>query len=116
MHRANHKHPSTSEQTQVAKIDVEVQILNHCFDDIERFVTRLQNSSEYFKEFERRQKQRASSAGGVKSPSKHMKSMGDGMLSFRAQMPPTQHFVDIFQKSKKVMIDCNVESKLCSLF
>jgi len=29
-----------------------------------------------------------------------MKSIGDGMLSFRAQMPPTQHFVDIFQKFK----------------
>ena len=98
LHRANHKH-TTNEQTALGgKIDIEVQILNHCFDDIERFVTRLQNSSEYFKELERRQKQRASSGG--KSPGKHMKSLGDGMLSFRAQMPPTQHFVDIFQKFK----------------
>ena len=100
MHRANiltnHKH--SSDTMPLGKIDIEVQILNHCFDDIERFVTRLQNSSEYFKELERRQKQRAGSAG--KSPSKHMKSMGDGMLSFRAQMPSPQNYVDIFQKFK----------------
>ena len=99
MHRANiltnHKH--SSDTMPLGKIDLEVQILNHCFDDIERFVTRLQNSSEYFKELERRQKQRIGSAG--KSP-KHMKSMGDGMLSFRAQMPSPQNYVDIFQKFK----------------
>ena len=100
IHRANiltnHKH--SSDTIPLGKIDIEVQILNHCFDDIERFVTRLQNSSEYFKELERRQKQRAGSAG--KSPSKHMKSMGDGMLNFRAQMPSPQNYVDIFQKFK----------------
>jgi mRNA-degrading endonuclease YafQ of YafQ-DinJ toxin-antitoxin module len=73
-----------------SKIELEVQILNHCFDDIERFVTRLQNSTEFFKELERRQKQRKS----------HKKSIGDGMLGLRAQMPPPQHFVDIFQKFK----------------
>ena len=73
-----------------AKIDMEVQILNHCFDDIERFVTRLQNSSEYFKELERRQKQH-------KSPKK---AAGDGMLGLRAQMPPPQQYIDIFQKFK----------------
>jgi epidermal growth factor receptor kinase substrate 8 len=100
LHRANHKHATNNDQTLSSKIDIEVQILNHCFDDIERFVTRLQNSSEYFKELERRQKQRTSSGGNKLSPGKHMKSIGDGMLSFRAQMPPTQHFVDIFQKFK----------------
>lgn len=73
-----------------AKLEKDVQILNHCFDDIERFVTRLQNASEYFKELERRQKQRKTDK----------KYLGDGMLSMRAQMPPPQHFVDIFQKFK----------------
>lgn len=103
MHRANiltnHKHNhSTFEQNNMSKIDIEVQILNHCFDDIEKFVTRLQNSSEYFKELERRQKSK--SGNQTKSPSKNMKPLGDGMLNFRAQMPPTQHYVDIFQKFK----------------
>lgn len=73
-----------------SKIEMDVQALNHCFDDIERFVARLQNATEYYKELERRQKQR-------KSQKKHL---GDGMLSMRAQMPPPQHFVDIFQKFK----------------
>jgi len=73
-----------------SKIELEVQILNHCFDDIERFVTRLQNSTEFFKELERRKKHRKS----------HKKSNGEGMLSLRAQMPPPQHFIDIFQKFK----------------
>lgn len=73
-----------------SKIELDVQILNHCFDDIERFVTRLQNSTEFFKELERRQKQRKS----------NKKSNGDGMLGLRAQMPPPQHFIDIFQKFK----------------
>lgn len=76
--------------TQTAKIEMDVKALNHCFDDIERFVTRLQNACEYYKELERRQKQR-------KSPKKQI---GDGMLSMRAQMPPPQHFSDIFQKFK----------------
>ena len=71
-------------------IDQDVQILNHCFDDIERFVTRLQNASDYFKELERRKNQRKS----------RKKQIGDGLLSMRAQMPPQQHFVDIFQKFK----------------
>ncbi len=71
-------------------IDQDVQILNHCFDDIERFVTRLQNASDYLKELERRKNQRKS----------RKKQIGDGLLSMRAQMPPQQHFVDIFQKFK----------------
>lgn len=71
-------------------IDQDVQILNHCFDDIERFVTRLQNASEHYKELERRRKQRKS----------RKKLLGEGLLSLRAQMPPQQHFYDIFQKFK----------------
>jgi epidermal growth factor receptor kinase substrate 8 len=107
MQRASsHKHNHTTDSSgsasssSLAKVDIEVQILNHCFDDIEQFVTRLQNAAEYFKELERRQK--TSKSGGAKSSpaSKHLKSLESSMLSYRAQMPPTQHFVDIFQKFK----------------
>ena len=74
----------------MAKIEADVQTLNRCFDDIERFVTRLQFASENHKELERRQKQRKS----------QKKQLGDGMLSMRAQMPPPADFVDIYQKFK----------------
>lgn len=72
------------------RIELEVQVLNHCFDDIERFVTRLQNSNEVHRELEKRQKHRKS----------HKKHLGDGILGMRAQMPPPQQYLDIYQKFK----------------
>lgn len=72
------------------RIEMEVQVLNHCFDDIEQFVTKLQNSTESHRELEKRQKHRKS----------HKKHAGDGILSLRAQMPSQSEYVDIFQKFK----------------
>jgi hypothetical protein len=78
-------HRTTSEPaTTTNRIEMEVQILNHCFDDIERFVTRLQSSSEYFKE---RKSQKSS-------------KQDSSILNMKAQMPPPQQVVDIFQKFK----------------
>lgn len=71
-------------------VDMEVQVLNHCFDDIERFVSRLQTSVETARELEKRQKHRRSKK----------KSIGDGMLTMRAQLPQAHTFVDVFQKFK----------------
>lgn len=82
-----------------SQVDFDVQVLNHCFDDIERFVTRLQNSIDSYKELERRKKERKSSK----------KYIGDGMLTMRSQMPSTQNFVDIFQKIK---LSLNLLAKL----
>lgn len=81
-HRSNTTEPAATSST-TSRIEMEVQILNHCFDDIERFVTRLQNSSEYFKERK-----------------SHKSKQQDSMLSVKAQMPPPQQVVDIFQKFK----------------
>ena len=81
---------SATDSANPTRIELEVQVLNHCFDDIERFVTRLQNSTEFYKELERRQKHRKT----------HKKLPGDGMLSLRAQMPPPNEYIDIFQKFK----------------
>ena len=83
-HRASHKHTS---EAPLGRIDIEVQILNHCFDDIERFVTRLQNSSEYFRELEKRQKR-------AKSPSKHKVIY---IVNFRNK---EQRFFESFSQSK----------------
>ncbi|KAG8181094.1 hypothetical protein JTE90_016606 [Oedothorax gibbosus] len=83
------------------KYEREVTILNHCFDDIERFVVRLQHAAAAFKELERRQKSR-----------KHKKKdMGDGMLSMRAKPPPEREFVDVLQKFK---LSFNLLAKLKS--
>ncbi|XP_054715362.1 epidermal growth factor receptor kinase substrate 8-like [Uloborus diversus] len=83
------------------KYEREVTILNHCFDDIERFVVRLQHSAAAFKELERRQNNR-----------KHKKKdMGDGMLSIRAKPPPEREFVDVLQKFK---LSFNLLAKLKS--
>ncbi|GIZ03110.1 epidermal growth factor receptor kinase substrate 8-like protein 2 [Caerostris extrusa] len=83
---SNDETSSTSSE----KYERDVAILNHCFDDIERFIARLQHAAAAFKELERRQKSRKSKK----------KDMGDGMLSIRAKPPSEKEFVDILQKFK----------------
>lgn len=72
------------------KYERDVAILNHCFDDIERFIARLQHAAAAFRELERRRKSRKNKK----------KDLGDGMLSMRAKPPPEREFVDILQKFK----------------
>lgn len=72
------------------KYDKDVTILNRCFDDIEKFIARLQHSAAAFRELEKRRRSRKSKR----------KDLGDGMLSMRAKPPPEREFVDILQKFK----------------
>ncbi|KAF5274522.1 hypothetical protein FQA39_LY07134 [Lamprigera yunnana] len=72
------------------KYERDVTILNHCFDDIEKFIARLQHAAAASKELERRRRSRKSKK----------KDMGDGMLSMRTKPPPEKEFFDIFQKFK----------------
>uniref|UniRef100_A0A1E1X566 Putative epidermal growth factor receptor kinase substrate n=1 Tax=Amblyomma aureolatum TaxID=187763 RepID=A0A1E1X566_9ACAR len=72
------------------KYERDVAILNHCFDDIERFIARLQHAAAAYRELERRRKSRKNKK----------KDLGDGMLSMRAKPPPEREFVDILQKFK----------------
>ncbi|XP_023231843.1 epidermal growth factor receptor kinase substrate 8-like protein 2 [Centruroides sculpturatus] len=83
------------------KYEQDVAILNHCFDDIERFIARLQHAAAAYKELERRQKSRKNKK----------KDMGDGMLSMRAKPPPEREFIDILQKFK---LSFNLLAKLKS--
>ncbi|KAL3842127.1 hypothetical protein ACJMK2_020176 [Sinanodonta woodiana] len=70
-------------------LERDVQLLNNCFDDIEKFVARLQQAAEAFKELERRKKDHSKK-----------KQSGQGMLHMRARAPPSIDFIDIFQKFK----------------
>lgn len=72
------------------RYEKDVKILNSCFDDIEKFIARLQHSAAAFRELEKRRRSRKSKK----------KDLGDGMLSMRAKPPPEREFVDIFQKFK----------------
>merc|ERR550532_1567532 len=72
------------------KYEKDVKILNSCFDDIEKFIARLQHSAAAFRELEKRRRSRKSKK----------KDLGDGMLSMRAKPPPEAEFIDIFQKFK----------------
>ncbi|XP_049844837.1 epidermal growth factor receptor kinase substrate 8-like protein 2 isoform X2 [Schistocerca gregaria] len=79
-----------SSSTSSEKYERDVTILNHCFDDIEKFIARLQHAAAASRELERRRRTRKSKK----------KDLGDGMLTMRAKPPPEAEFVDIFQKFK----------------
>ncbi|XP_074593614.1 arouser isoform X2 [Brevipalpus obovatus] len=68
-----------------------VSILNHCFDDIERFIQRLQHTAAAIRELQMRNQKR----GG-----KGAAHGGDGLLSMRARGPRQGDFFDILAKFK----------------
>jgi len=86
---AREKFDETS-STSSDKYEKDVNILNRCFDDIEKFIARLQHAAAAFRELEKRRRSRKSKK----------KDLGDGMLSMRAKPPPEREFEDIFQKFK----------------
>ncbi|XP_029700341.1 epidermal growth factor receptor kinase substrate 8-like protein 1 isoform X3 [Takifugu rubripes] len=70
----------------------EVGILNHCFDDIENFMAKLQQTAEAAMVLNQRKKKN-------KKKSKKQSSEED-LLTAKARPPPEEEFVDIFQKFK----------------
>ncbi|KAK7939738.1 hypothetical protein WMY93_003064 [Mugilogobius chulae] len=69
----------------------EVEILNHCFDDIERFMVRLQQTAEAQSVLNQRKKKRRSKKKVEKE---------EDLLTMKACPPPEAEFVDIYQKFK----------------
>ncbi|XP_061081198.1 epidermal growth factor receptor kinase substrate 8-like protein 1a isoform X2 [Conger conger] len=78
--------------TSLLQAEREVEILNHCFDDIESFIGKLQRSAEAHTVLSQRKK---------KKKSRRKKDMEeDDLLTLRARPPPEEEFTDIFQKFK----------------
>ncbi|XP_069373181.1 epidermal growth factor receptor kinase substrate 8-like protein 1 isoform X2 [Paralichthys olivaceus] len=69
----------------------EVGILNHCFDDIEHFMAKLQQTAEAATVLSQKKKKKKKSK---------KQTAEDDILSMRAQPPPEEEFIDIFQKFK----------------
>ncbi|XP_041938076.1 epidermal growth factor receptor kinase substrate 8-like protein 1 [Alosa sapidissima] len=69
----------------------EVDILNHCFDDMEAFMGKLQQSAEAQSILDQRNKKKKKS---------RKKSTEDDLLTAKAKPPPEEEFIDIFQKFK----------------
>lgn len=76
--------------TSSEKYERDVTVLNHCFDDIEKFIARLQHAAAASRELERRRRNRKSKK----------KDPGEGLLTMRTKPPHEREFVDIFAKFK----------------
>lgn len=76
--------------TSSEKYERDVTVLNHCFDDIEKFIARLQHAAAASRELERRRRNRKSKK----------KDPGEGLLTMRTKPPHEREFVDIFSKFK----------------
>ncbi|XP_044035605.1 epidermal growth factor receptor kinase substrate 8-like protein 1 isoform X2 [Siniperca chuatsi] len=68
----------------------EVGILNHCFDDIENFMAKLQQTAEAATVLSQRKKKKKRSK----------KQSAEDLLTAKARPPPEEEFIDIFQKFK----------------
>lgn len=68
----------------------EVDILNHVFDDVESFVSRLQKSAEAARVLEHRERGRRT----------RRRAAGEGLLTLRAKPPSEAEYTDVLQKIK----------------
>ncbi|KAM5236294.1 epidermal growth factor receptor kinase substrate 8-like protein 1 [Ctenodactylus gundi] len=68
----------------------EVDILNHVFEDVESFVSRLQKSAEATRVLEHRERGRRT----------RRRTAGEGLLTLRAKPPSEAEYTDVLQKIK----------------
>ncbi|XP_070704448.1 epidermal growth factor receptor kinase substrate 8-like protein 1a [Pempheris klunzingeri] len=82
-----------SNHASVLNAEREVEILNHCFDDVERFMARLQQTAEAQSILNQRKKKKS-------RKSKKKEDQEDVLLTMKASPPLEEEFADIFQKIK----------------
>ncbi|XP_070414647.1 epidermal growth factor receptor kinase substrate 8-like protein 1 isoform X3 [Equus przewalskii] len=68
----------------------DVDILNHVFDDVESFVSKLQKSAEAARVLEHRERGRRT----------RRREAGEGLLTLRAKPPSEAEYIDVLQKIK----------------
>ncbi|KAF3846588.1 hypothetical protein F7725_003666 [Dissostichus mawsoni] len=83
-----------SNYTSLLNAERELEIMNHCFDDVERFMTRLQQTAEAQSVLNQRGKTRS------RKSKKKKDDQVDDLLTLKALPPSEEEFVDIFQKIK----------------
>ena len=83
------------------RVDRNVQILNHCLDDIESFASRIQKAHEAAKEVSHRQSINGS-----------IRSTGESIYSLRSKPPSKNEYLTVFAQMKE--IDLNLITKLKS--
>ncbi|KAF7664504.1 hypothetical protein LDENG_00175070 [Lucifuga dentata] len=93
-----YRHPgkengASMELKQTINAEREVEILNHCFDDVERFMMRLQQTAEAQVILNQRKKKKRSKKG-------KKENQEDDLLALKASPPSEEEFVDLFQKIK----------------
>ncbi|CAN9508540.1 unnamed protein product [Ophioblennius macclurei] len=74
----------------LVRAEREVGILNHCFDDIESFMGKLQQIAEATSVLNQRKKKKK----------KSKRQATEDLIAAKAQPPPEEEFIDIFQKFK----------------
>ncbi|XP_013878725.1 epidermal growth factor receptor kinase substrate 8-like protein 1a [Austrofundulus limnaeus] len=82
-----------SSQMSQQNADREVEILNHCFEDVEKFMTRLQQAAEARIVLNQRKKR-----SGRKD--KKTENQVSDLLTAKADPPPEEDFINVFQKIK----------------
>ncbi|XP_062264081.1 epidermal growth factor receptor kinase substrate 8-like protein 1a [Platichthys flesus] len=87
----NGAHEESNHATQ-QNAEREVEILNHCFDDVERFMGRLQQTAEAQSVLDQRTKK--------SRKSKKKPGPDDDLLTMKAFPPSEEDFLDVFQKIK----------------
>lgn len=81
--------------------ECDVNTLNHCFDDIEKFVARIQSAALAQREIELQQQRIKSQRSSSKSRfGSNQMEIQNGILHLRAQVPHQQEFYEVLQKFK----------------